>query len=138
MHTWTGQPLVNVDGTLLTLYGYTDISLHLSNLLSVSVVIADGLTTEAILGFDFWETNQCTLDMGNCTLNFPGSQPITLSLPSLLDFASPLMVSLANTIQIPAASELEIMAHVRMQNSSTSTHISKPCSKHSLNTFLCV
>ena len=32
------------------------------------VIVADGLTTEGILGLDFLELHRCTVDMGNRTL----------------------------------------------------------------------
>ena len=128
LHPWTGQPLVSVDGTPLTLYGYTVVPIHLADLsFECTVVIADGLTTEAILGIDFLEANKCTLDMGNRTLCFPGSQSLRVSPASSTSPVSPITVSLVDTVRIPPESELEVMAHVHTDNHPKCTQLTQPC-----------
>ena len=110
---WKGQSLISVQGTPLQLHGHTEVPIHLTTgTIQTQVVVADKLTTEAILGLDFLEANNCIIDMGKHTLTFPGHPPISL-VPAISKENSPrLKVSLVETIRIPASSELEIMAHV--------------------------
>jgi len=115
LRPWIGNSLVGVDGTPLTLHGCADITIHLSNIpFTTTIVIADGLTTEAILGLDFLQTNRCVLDMGQRTLQVSRYPPIPLSPPQPHPSSSPLIVSLVDTVRIPPASELEVLACVHM------------------------
>ena len=128
LRPWIGNSLVGVDGTPLTLHGCADITIHLSNIpFTTTIVVADGLTTEAILSLDFLQTNRCVLDMGQRTLQVSQYPPIPLSPPQPHPSSSPLIVSLVDTVRIPPASELEVLTYVHMQNSSVCPPISQPC-----------
>ena len=42
----------------------------------IKIVVAEGLTTEAIFGLDFLEAHLCILDLGRRTLSFKGCNTI--------------------------------------------------------------
>ena len=112
MQPWPGQSLVAVDGSPLTVHGRVTLPVRLGNHKEeVTFAVADGLTVEAILGLDFLENNQCTLDLRRRTLTLSDSTtvPLSSSKPSA---AEQLAVSVTQTIRIPASSELEILAHI--------------------------
>ena len=113
LQPWQGLPLVSVEGTPLKLHGCASVTVEIASCVFESMmVIADGLTAEAILGLDFLEKHNCILDMGKRVLALPGCSPIALMAPSRIDVQRPLPVSLIETVRIPAASELEVMANV--------------------------
>ena len=72
-------------------------------------VIVDGITAEAILGMDFLEANRCVLDLcrGELVAKDVGMIPLW---PHSSSKQSCLKINLVETITIPAASEMEIMA----------------------------
>ena len=75
-------------------------------------VVADGLTTEGILGLDFLEVNKCSIDVGSRQLKCAGAH-LTEPLSSGTSVEASLgqcAVLLAETIRIPPSSELETMA----------------------------
>ena len=74
-------------------------------------VIVDGITAEAILGMDFLEANRCVLDLcrGELVAKDVGMIPLQ---PHSSSKQSCLKITLVETIAIPAASEIEIMAWV--------------------------
>ena len=127
LRPWLGNSLVGVDGTPLTLHGYTDVTVCLSNIpFTITFAVAEGLTTEAILGLDFLQTNRCVLDMGKRTLQITQHPPIPLLQPQL-PATSPLTVSLVDTVRIPPACELEVLACVHNQNDSVCPLPVQPC-----------
>ena len=57
---WEGQQLVGVDGAPLEILGIGSVLLQLRHTtFRISVVIADGLMVEGILGLDFLEEHKC-------------------------------------------------------------------------------
>ena len=61
---WTGPRLVGVEGTPLHVHGYTNISIKLEkDTFHMRITIVDSLTTEAIMGMDFLEESDCTIDI---------------------------------------------------------------------------
>ena len=82
---WTGKNLVGVDGTAIRVLGSVRLPLKLNEVIfSADIVVADGLTTDGILGLDFLESNNCTIN----TVQLPMSQylwlaPVNCLLPSV-------------------------------------------------------
>ena len=112
MQPWPGQSLVAVDGSPLTVHGRVMLPVRLGNHKEeVTFAVTDRLTVEAIFGLDFLENNKCTLDLRRRTLTLSDSTTVLLS-PSKPSAAEQLAVSATQTIRIPAASELEILAHI--------------------------
>ena len=113
LETWNGQSLIGVEGTPLQVHGYTKTTIQLAGeQFHVRVIVVDSLTTEAILGMDFLEANDCTIDIGKKQLLFP---KLKLSIP-LKDGASSgvahIGVTLDTSLHIPAMSEIEVMAKI--------------------------
>ena len=80
---WTGRNLVGVDGTGIKVIGSPSMPLQLRQIvLSIDVMVADGLTTVCILGLDFLESNSCTINTGHCTL-YCRKANVTVPLTSL-------------------------------------------------------
>ena len=80
------------------------------------VVITEQLTAEAILGLDFLIERGCTIQVGDGVLTFPH---IGLSVPlnhRLLRSLAPSRscVTLVETVQLEAHSEMETMAETQM------------------------
>jgi len=76
-------------------------------------IIADGITTEGILGMDFMEENKCLVDIGDKKISFKDGKWFSLA-PSVSTTSDNSVhhVTLDMSITIPAASELEVMAHL--------------------------
>ena len=106
------RQLVSVDGTPLKICGSAVVPVQLADrTFDINIVVAEGLTTEAILGLDSLEAHLCILDLGRRTQSFDGCNTIPFrAAPTKTTI--PLKVSLVESICIPATSELEIMAHV--------------------------
>ena len=99
---------------------------------SIDVVVAEGLTTDGILGLDFLESNSCTINTGRRTLQC-GNVSMTVPLTSPSEpLVSQCAVVLTETTRIPPASELEVMAEtVALPN--TSCYLMEPTTtRHSV------
>ena len=66
----------------------------------INIVVAEGLTTEAILGVDFLEAHLCILDLGRRTLSFDGCNTIPFRAAPTNKTTIPLKVSLVESICI--------------------------------------
>ena len=101
--------LVGVDGSPLKIHG----SAHPIGGVDfvTTVIVGDSLTTEAILGLDFLQEHRCTVDIGSKQLRVSGHK---LVIPLQQSAASPCIgrvgVEMADSVQLPAYSELEVMA----------------------------
>ena len=130
---WTGRNLVGVDGTKIKVLGSANVPLQLRQIVfSIDVVVADGLTTDGILGLDFLESNSCTINTGRRTLQC-GNASVTVPLTSPSEpLVSQCAVVLAETTRNPPASELEVMAEtVALPN--TSCYLMEPTTtRHSV------
>ena len=105
---WKGRQLVSVEGTPLSVLGSAVLPLYLDHtVFSTQIIVADGLTTEGVLGLDFLESNRCTIDTGRRVLQC-GDNSISVSLCSSTE--PQCAVLLSETIRIPSFSELEVMA----------------------------
>ena len=120
--SWSGQTLVSVNGSPLTVHGHATVPVCLgTHTFCMSFTVAEDLTTEAILGLDFLKSHHCTIDMGSRSVMFTDGNRLPLSSNPTGASTSPLTVSLVDTLHISAASELEVMAHV------TGTIPPQPC-----------
>ena len=90
------------------------------------VVVVDDLTADAILGMEFMEQNGCTLDIARRTLQFRYqgvSVPLTPPSQTKSQDHMCARVTLGEMRQIPAFSELEVMADVADVCGSSGTWI---------------
>ena len=104
--------LVGVDGSPLKIQGSAQITFQFGGVDFVTtVIVGDSLTTEAILGLDFLQEHRCTVDIGSKQLRVSGHK---LVIPLHQSAASPCIgrvgVEMADSVQLPAYSELEVMA----------------------------
>ena len=77
------------------------------------VISVDSLTTEVIIGMDFLEENDCTVDIAKKCLHFPRTKlsiPFN-NVPELTEVAQ-IDVTRDASIQVPAMSQIEVMAQV--------------------------
>ena len=66
LEPWEGRPLVGVAGTSLDVCGSAVVEIIIAGeSFRNTVVVASALTAEAILGLDFLESNNCTLETGS-------------------------------------------------------------------------
>ena len=123
--------LVGVDGTPLQTYGSTPVTLELNgNRLPVEVVVVSPLTSEGILGLDFLQEQGASIDLASEELRLPG-QGITIPLRTPPpNSCSRVSVRAVSNIDVPARTELEVMACLDgpvqsgtwiMEDSSTNT-----------------
>ena len=67
-----GCRLVGVEGTPLHICGVSNVELNFAGeTFHCPVLVARSLTSEVILGLDFLEANNCTLEMADRNLTFP-------------------------------------------------------------------
>ena len=114
LSTWTGPPLVGVEGTRLDTWGTITAEITFSGeTFKFPVLVARSLTADAILGMDFLDNNKCTLEMANKVLRFP-DRGVSISLrdSSLQPHIVQAGVTLEETLSIPPFSEMEVMARV--------------------------
>ena len=110
---WSGATLVSAGGEPLTTHGCTCLPLKLGGrTLEIEFVVASPLTSEAILGVDFLQAQQATIDMGEGVLHLKKSScDIALDPPPLgqpLAVARPVRSSY--TVEVPPRSVMEITA----------------------------
>ena len=113
LEEWNGKQLVGVEGTPLHVCGIAQVQISLGGRCFQSqVVIVSGLTADAILGLDFLEANGCTINLGKKTLHFQDCN-LSLSLDtSIQSSPTTVRVAVVSTLQVPAYSEMEVMAKV--------------------------
>ena len=112
LEPWVGPGLVGVEGTPICVHGTTKTMIQLEGQAFLApVVVADSLRTQAILGADFLEQNQCIIDTGNRTLRFGGkSLSVTLCSPNPYSVSTSVNLVLQENVSVPAFSEIEVMA----------------------------
>ena len=74
------------------------------------------MTTEAILGMDFLEKNECILDLCKGRLSMKDLGVVQLQPHSLKKPCTPAKVNLVETLTIPATAEVEIMAKLHTED----------------------
>ena len=109
---WTGQRLVGVEGTPLQVCGTVQVRLRLGEeTFQMRVVVVDGLTVDVILGLDFLEAHSCTVDIGKKTLHFT-NRGTSVTLHGSRGTTATIGVTMGETLQVPAYSEMEVMANL--------------------------
>ena len=105
--------LVGVDGVPLKVRGSAVINLSLMGLkVNQTLIVADSLTSQGILGMDFLESNHCILDLADGKLSTGGK---TIPLDPLhigMQAAVQVDVTVEENFVIEAESEMEIMGNV--------------------------
>ncbi len=114
LEPWTGRRLVGVEGTPLHICGVSNVELKFAGeIFHCPVLVARSLTSNAILGLDFLEANNCTLEMADRKLTFP-ERGVAVSLcdsspdPDIIQAR----VTVGETLTIPPFSMLETMARI--------------------------
>ena len=109
---WEGRQLVSVDGTCVKVLGTAKVPIRIGHVVfQHDVIVADGLTTEGILGLDFLELHRCTVDMGNRTLLCTNAGlTVQLSSEEQQYGVRQCAVYVEETIRVPPSCEMEIMA----------------------------
>ena len=109
-----GKKLVGVEGSPLKVLGAANVHVVLEQQqFDVCFLVADSLTTEAILGRDFLRDNHCVIDVGRNLIKFD-TAGLTLKLlcsPGDSQIAH-VSVMVDSVLQVPGCSEMEIMAKV--------------------------
>ena len=110
----TGKKLVGVEGSPLKVLGTGIFNIAFEQQqFNVNFLVADSLTTEAILGRDFLRDNHCVIDVGRNLIKFEIAG-ITLKLTcspgdSQIAYVSVVVDSI---LHVPGCSEIEVMAKV--------------------------
>ena len=111
---WPGPPLVSAGGTPLTIHGCMCMALQLGGVsIETEMVVVSPLTSEAILGIDFLQTQQAMIDLGQGTLHLRQSGcDISLGAPSAFDPCTDTQqVRVTTTITVPARTIMTVSAH---------------------------
>ena len=119
---WGGNKLAGVNGTDLHCRGSFDVTITImSKTFLLTMLIIDNLAVDAILGLDFLEANHCTLNIGDRLLQIPACKSqIPLNTHEHCRKHTPVYAILADTVQVPAYSELEVMVSIPDTNIGTS------------------
>ena len=104
--------LVGVDGIPIKVQGSATINLSIEGqTFNHDFIIANQITTDAIIGLDFLESHKCILNMAEGILSLNG-HAIVLNPHQSPTTTGCAKVTIANTVTIPASSEMEISARV--------------------------
>ena len=109
---WPAPGLVGADGSPLETQGSAHVTLELSgNLLPLDVVVVSSLTSEGILGLDFLRMQKASINLEKAELHL-AHQKCTLPLcrPTAQSVDTRVKVHATSTVEVPAYSELEVMA----------------------------
>ncbi len=119
---WTGPRLVGVNGTALQVSGCKKVQLRIAdNAYEALVIVVDTMTAEGILRLDFLQQNRCTIDLAEKILHLADRRA---SLPlrpeegqpmKTEDAAARISVCIRSDLQIPARSEVEVIASCTSQ-----------------------
>ena len=113
LEPWNQQSLVGVEGTTLRVYGSTCVQWEVDidgKEFSHNVAVVDPLTTEAILRLDFLKG--CKIDLVSHQLTTSDGQIIMLKSQKNNKKTPVLFVRVTANVEIPAYSEMEILADV--------------------------
>ena len=107
--------LVGVEGSSLTIHGCATVNLHLGNrVIETDIVVVSPLITNAILGVDFLRKHRACIDLPSqhLILTDQGTN-LPLLLPEQFSPAEATVnVCISERMEIPPASEVEILAQV--------------------------
>ena len=76
------------------------------------MVIVDDITVDAMLGLDFLEANQCSIDVGERLLHFPSCK-CSIPVTGKCDKHTVVNMVMAQTRTVPPYSELKVLAVIR-------------------------
>ena len=113
LEQWSGPKLVGVDGSPLQVAGHTRIKITLAHVtLTHPVLVVDSLLSEGILGLDFLQDNECSVNLAKGKdAMYVGPQKVVVPLSSArTKVCECVNVIVARTMRIPERSELEISA----------------------------
>jgi hypothetical protein len=117
----TGEQIVGVDGSPLSVRGTTDVEMTLEDKnFYVQVLVVDSLTVDGILGIDFLRDYQCIINIPKSRLEFTRWK-ISIPLDDRDHPARP-AVHLVSTLHMPPQSEMEILAEVKMTDATSATN----------------
>ena len=103
--------------SLSQLRGTASVKISVGNLtICHNFVIADKITAEAILGMDCLEENKCVLDLFKGDLSLKDQTKIQLQPHSVSQLLGCAKVSIVETCDIPATSEVEVMARLSTED----------------------
>ena len=107
LEPWTGPQLTGVEGSPIVIHGVTAIDITIAGeVLRADILVASGLSTQAILGLDFLQGVKCVINTDQRVLHIAGKV-----IPLLQSTDQPTLLStvrVQETINIPPFSELEI------------------------------
>ena len=116
LRPWSTLKLVSAGGTPLTIHGSARVELDLEGeKFTTEIVVVSPLTSETILGLDFLQGQQASIDLATKTLSLKGggrALPLrdpTYTPPPARGNAE-VTVRAVGTIEVPPRSELEIAA----------------------------
>ena len=119
--------MVGVDGTPLRVAGYGKVTISLTHItLTHPVLVVDSLLSEGILGLDFLQHHNCSVDLakGKSILYVgPHRVAVPLSPVTGVGHNNCISVIIAHTICIPERSEMEIAAMVQDSASNGGTYL---------------
>ena len=111
LEPWPGQRLVGMEGTPLQVYGMVQVEFQLADeVFQHHVLVVGGLSAEVILGLDFMEENNCTIELGKTMLYFLDRKK-SIGVDRQIRTNQPIKVSIGETVHLPAYSEMEMMAN---------------------------
>jgi len=115
----TSHSLVGVDGMPLAIHGSITLPITISGVtFNHNLIIADRLTAEAILGLDFLEANKCVLGLVKDKMIVADQSVSLLPKCNGIEVLSS-TVTVPNTYVIPSHSEMEIVAHIQLNEEGT-------------------
>ena len=114
LEIWMGNQLVGVEGSPIVIRGTTKIDITLAGKeICTDVLVASGLSMQAILGLGFLEEHQCVINTRDRVLHI-GGQAIPLYKDNggqqALTNGSMVTAALKETVKLPPLSELEALA----------------------------
>ena len=119
LKTVTVHRLVGVDGVPISIRGSTVVQFSVYGIkFQHEFVIADQITSEAILGLDFLEPNKCVLDLANEKM-YIQDKPVPLQPLQSFNVSKCVKVTVVETVTVPPCSEMELIAHVNVPQDGT-------------------
>ncbi len=112
LRPWSALKLVSAGGTPLTIHGSARVELELEGeKFTTPIVVVSPLTSEAILGLDFLQGQQASIDLASKKLRLKGGKcDLPFRDPTSLQGPSEIAVWAVRTVEVPPRSVLEVMA----------------------------
>lgn len=111
LRPWNRERLVGAGGTALKILGCTELGLTISEkIFTADVVVVESLMAEGILGMDFLERHQCSIDLNKKVLTLADGKFHTPLLPKPGCAKEQGNVFASDTFIVPPFSEMEVNA----------------------------